>query len=1279
MALAAVQTAMNLEKQNVHPFFTKPHGAYDHTLVYARTYSSLGITTADPTLPTTEAPSENLHDDPDYEQSETGAPKGAKKRGRKPGAVKEKGVKGKSKSNQASLDLFARRSHIDNPECAPAIQHGVSGGPPLAQDLNAHRSKRRKTASPGPTLNGAPEVDNAQTMGALDWLQQLEAEAGNRDKPHPEVTLNSFVELRPADVDVPLPETETDIEPTQRPAKPPNDDVNASAPNLATETTAHAPSISRSTPKKTLKVNKNGKLISPRSTQPAVKAEVDQSPPKKKRGRKPKPKALPTIAIIRYGADAEGRQALGQKIESILNRTKTAPRPVTPKKAPPKPAGPPKVTHPFFLGKPALKTDQPVPENTISDAQLLSLRGQRKSAVTPGKLKAESRSQHSIMRASGPVFGSNRAPKQVGLDESAWPTRETAHVRNLESDILPLQYSPTRTLLLKSRKMKGKVPTIPKGEDIIAMLATQLVASIRAKCDPLISDFEPPKDVRLPTRQLTTGVNIQEQVRSQVSATLPTSTNPPSRSGGAHPAIQNLFYDIEHNLTPFDLATCEIQSWTHKYAPKNASHLLQAGKEAATLHDWLTNLTVMAVGGKADASKSASETKRPPKKKRKKDENDFIVDSDEEEEVDMIELEDGTGDKHSSMTSGQPTSFRRLRWTRNKNVVLISGPHGCGKSAMVYAVAKGLGFEVFEINPGSRRSGKDIQDKVGDMSENHLVNHKRSETASKQDVVTPEDTDSERHSTALLKDLESGRQGTMTSFFKGMDAVKSRSEAKGKPQGPPKAPTSTQATLPTAQAQPKSQKQSLILFEEADILFEEDQQFWAYVTRLAAQSKRPIIVTCNDEARIPIYELPLAAILRLSPPPINLATDYLLVLAGREGHVLERDAVSSLYKSKNHDLRASITELDLWCQMSLGDRKGGLEWMYQRWPPGKDVDENGQTLRIASQWTYQSGMGCISHNMFESSNNIAFDKEQELLKETWEDWGINPCSWIGPGKESEAGTLANLQRLDALSESTSAADIYCRIDLPSYERHHEQPTDPTLPPLPERERFNYTTAGPVIQVENISDFSQFDTDMFIQSHLCIQRAYSSHHINDTQDQHAIPTTEVGFTKAILQHKQDAQNKHRSTITRPDFSEALDLLAYPPDTIPATNTSYNLNVSSFDRTFKIIVEDLAPYVRSIVAHELALEAQRLRLGSLLSEGSSRNKRQRTTRAARTALEGGDRTTKRRERWFDQHLNRVLVMETAGNDWAGMGTDVGPGGEDTEGSEKTGDSAPATQEE
>jgi len=95
---------------------------------------------------------------------------------------------------------------------------------------------------------------------------------------------------------------------------------------------------------------------------------------------------------------------------------------------------------------------------------------------------------------------------------------------------------------------------------------------------------------------------------------------------------------------------------------------------------------------------------------------------------------------------------------------------------------------------------------------------------------------------------------------------------------------------------------------------------------------------------------------------------------------------------------------------------------------------------------------------------------------------------------------------------------------------------------------------------------------------------------------------------------------------------------------------SLAYSVFDGPLNTVVTDVAPYVRSIAAYDLALETHRGKLqGS--SQGSASgagSKRARTTRAARSALEGGKRQLTRRERWFDPNFDLGLALQTAG-DW------------------------------
>lgn len=117
---------------------------------------------------------------------------------------------------------------------------------------------------------------------------------------------------------------------------------------------------------------------------------------------------------------------------------------------------------------------------------------------------------------------------------------------------------------------------------------------------------------------------------------------------------------------------------------------------------------------------------------------------------------------------------------------------------------------------------------------------------------------------------------------------------------------------------------------------------------------------------------------------------------------------------------------------------------------------------------------------------------------------------------------------------------------------------------------------------------------------------------------------------------------------------------------------------------VIVLDVAPFVRGIVAADERRRRERLKLGTLLSEGAGvgigtgtgtgaglgQGGKRRKTRSAMSALEGGERGRTRGERYFSGEVNGYLVLRTGG-EWQGAVGDVMeemgvPAGSEVEGS-------------
>lgn len=417
-------------------------------------------------------------------------------------------------------------------------------------------------------------------------------------------------------------------------------------------------------------------------------------------------------------------------------------------------------------------------------------------------------------------------------------------------------------------------------------------------------------------------------------------------------AIDSLRDKALHQRSAFD--RCEHPGplpWSQTYAPSEWSEVLQP--RAYELHEWLQGLAVHNVKQGLD-QRSKLHPKRKKKPKKHDDELDgFIVDDEDEDDVKKV-----------------------------KNAILIVGPHGCGKTASVYAVAKQLNFEVFEIHPGMRRSQKDIFDRVGDMAQNHMV--QRGQDPSRGASAVPE--------ISAPSSQEDHAQVSVASFFGN------------------KFKKPTQTSRPTTPQPAREQKQSVILFEEVDQLFEDDRGFWSAVQSFIENSKRPLIMTCNDLESIPLDELDLSTILYYERPRTDIVVTYLSYLAAAEGHILDAHALHHLYESKGCDLRATTAELDFWCQMTVGSVKGGLDW-YPTFASRSSAETTDK--RVFSQGTYRIGLDLMP----------AVDSDLEACLDY-----LNHCLDISPNEWSEEAALRTLQQtttstLQALQLSELLSDV----------------------------------------------------------------------------------------------------------------------------------------------------------------------------------------------------------------------------------------------------------------
>ena len=855
----------------------------------------------------------------------------------------------------------------DGANAPDSLSNNQTTGATLEHDPNSGRRKRRKTREPA----DAGVIENFFGNGA-----------SNNDPPS---CGSASVEQQTPSADAPGQSQELD-NPEQQLATGDTD------PKPADPTSSEVPE-SQPSKRKTLKINPNGKLLS----SPAAK-QPEEAPHQRPRRGRPKKNEKTTEegqkspVVIQYATEQDQKERIGKLIEDIISgRNKPSvskPPPIPTKKG----THPPKPTHPFFL-KPARKIDAPAQADETP-----MVRPEEGPPHDSPTVRQPSSLSTSSPKRCFPKFPEPIAP--------LWPPRDFVHVRDVGA-LTNRHAGRARAQDLAQKKAKMAAIRIGAQENVVSS----------AHAEAQRSPHQTAKTLRIPGKHVASGRVLQIAVAKQLTEV---SRNGTGFKGPkpCHPAVTKLSSTVQTSMTAFDRGEFDTLLWAHKYAPISAAEVLQTNREALMLRDWLKYLMVTTVdtGKSTDQTKAKQEDKKRAKKRKKAEKMDGFVVSSEEEASEMGELSESDEDelagdvnvsiKRSVIRSGDldiKTNSGNEKG-RMSNAILLSGPTGCGKTASVYAVAKELGFQVFELNPGNRRSSRDIVERVGDMTQNHLVH--------KQDGRDQQSNVSQRS--------DGGKQNKMKSFFKAASSELGRKEA-------------DQVDSKNV----RSQKQSLILLEEADLLFEEDKQFWSGVMTLISQSKRPIVITCNDESLIPTEEISFHAILRYRAPPQDLAVDYLLLLTANEGHMLKRAAIETLYAGYGKDFRRAIMELNFWCQMGVGSDKCGLDWIIDRWSPDSAFDKHGDPLRVLSLNTYQPFMGWFSRDMMLDNT---YESEIESYQESHHWWQLNiqdtedrtenKAELNQPTSHApESMPKSNLEKLDKLRQMSATVDMRSDLDV----------------------------------------------------------------------------------------------------------------------------------------------------------------------------------------------------------------------------------------------------------
>ncbi|CAO3630402.1 unnamed protein product [Mucor fragilis] len=307
--------------------------------------------------------------------------------------------------------------------------------------------------------------------------------------------------------------------------------------------------------------------------------------------------------------------------------------------------------------------------------------------------------------------------------------------------------------------------------------------------------------------------------------------------------------------------------------------------------------------------------KEAAKKKQKKLVMQHDVDLDDEDAfLKSLSLYEDEQDEDFMVRPGSSRKELKKESMRS-NIILLVGDHGIGKTASVYTIAEQMDYEVFEINAGARRSGKDIMSAVGEMTKSHLVAFCMAPQASAGSLFL------EKPASTATKPGKKKRLNP--SLRSSLSATTASQPASLKDFLVKKKPAATTDNIPATA--PPATKQSLILLEEVDLLFEEDKGFWAAVIELSQKSKRPIIMTCNDPEQVPIENMSLQVIIDMKPPTENELLAYLWLVCLAEGYTVDPADLVCLVAFLGRDVRQLIQTLELFAGQGIFGHYLGID------------------------------------------------------------------------------------------------------------------------------------------------------------------------------------------------------------------------------------------------------------------------------------------------------------------------------------------------------------------